>query len=437
MKYIGIDIGTSSICGVRYDATSGESVALTKANPSNIATAEAWAFQQDANQILSTVKSLLDELMTDEVTAIGFSGQMHGMLYVDDEGRAVSPLYTWQDGSGDQPFCDGMSYAGWLTQQTGYQVSTGYGLTTHFYHLQQGTVPVEARALCTVMDFVTMNLCGSKRPLCEPSNAASLGLFDKQRLCFDAEALRRSGIDPVMLPTVVSADTTVGTYKTDGRELPVFVAIGDNQASFLGSVDKREESVLVTIGTSSQLSVFTPQYVEVDGLDTRPLPGGGYILVGAALCGGCSLAMLKDFFSQTVEQFGGQKITDDKIYDLMFTDRPAKDTALKVETTFEGTRLDPTRRGSITGISLRNFTPETLVEGFLHGVCDELHDFYSALPASIREGRTTLVGSGNALRRNGRLRDVLSDTFALPLALTQNAEEAAMGAARNAAYNTK
>lgn len=185
----------------------------------------------------------------------------------------------------------------------------------------------------------------------------------------------------------------------------------------------------IDIGTSSQLSVFSPDYVEVPSLDTRPLPGGGYILVGAALCGGVSLAMLKDFFGNTVEHFTGQRPTDELLYDRMFSGSAPSQPLPVVETTFEGTRLSPSRRGSITGISLRNFTPETLTQGFLQGVCHELHEFYQALPPALRQGRTMLVGSGNALRRNARLRETLIATFGLPLTLTPHAEEAALGAA--------
>ena len=428
MKHIGIDIGTSSICGVRYDAVSGESTALTKPNTAALATDEPWAFRQDAEQILQIARDLLSELLTEEVVSIGFSGQMHGMLYVDAKGHAVSPLYTWQDGSGDQPFRDGKTYAQWLMATTGYSVSTGYGLVTHFCHLRNGAIPPSACRLCTVMDFVTMNLCGTQSPLCEPSNAASLGFFDKCDLRFDTEALRRAGISESFLPEVCPAGTTVGFFPFGGREIPVRVAIGDNQASFLGSVSQRQNSVLITIGTSSQISVFSPDYAEVDSLDTRPLPGGGYILVGAALCGGVSLAMLKDFFGKTIKKFTNQSLTDDEIYNHMFASSASLPSVPVVETTFEGTRLDPSRRGSVTGITLRNFTPETLVEGFLQGVCKELHDFYLALPTDLRKGRTTLVGSGNALRRNARLREVLTSTFGLPLTLTPHAEEAALGA---------
>ena len=429
MKHIGIDIGTSSICGVRYDAITGESTALTKPNTAALATDEPWAFRQDAEQILQIVKDLLSKLLTEDVVSIGFSGQMHGMLYVDAEGHAVSPLYTWQDGSGDQLFQNGKTYVQWLMETTGYNVSTGYGLVTHFYHLHNGTLPPSACHLCTVMEFVAMNLCGTQNLLCEPSNAASLGFFDKRNLRFDVEALHRAGISESFLPEVSPSGTTVGFFPFGGKNIPVRVAIGDNQASFLGSVSQRQNSVLISIGTSSQISVFSPDYAEVDSLDTRPLPGGGYILVGAALCGGVSLAMLKDFFGKTINKFTNQTLTDDEIYKHMFESSVCTPSVPVVETTFEGTRLDPSRRGSITDITLRNFTPETLVEGFLQGICKELHDFYLALPANLREGRTTLVGSGNALRRNARLREVLTSTFGLPLELTPHAEEAALGAA--------
>jgi sedoheptulokinase len=151
------------------------------------------------------------------------------------------------------------------------------------------------------MDFVAMSLCGKKVPVCEPSNAASLGFFDKRKLQFDLEALDKAGIDAGILPEVRPAGTVVGYYK----DIPVYIPIGDNQAAFLGSVSEKEKTVHVTIGTSSQISVYTDSYVEVPPLDTRPLPGGGYILVGAALCGGVSFAMLKDFYAQVAEQFTG------------------------------------------------------------------------------------------------------------------------------------
>ena len=57
---------------------------------------------------------------------------MHGMLYVDIDGNAVSPLYTWQDGCGNRVLEEGKSSAQILKEKAGASAS-GYGLATHFY----------------------------------------------------------------------------------------------------------------------------------------------------------------------------------------------------------------------------------------------------------------------------------------------------------------
>lgn len=68
-----------------------------------------------------------------------------------------------------------------------------------------GSVPKAAVQLSTVMDFVAMSLCGKTRPVCEPSNAAALGFFNKRSMQFDCQALRKAGIDPALLPDVCPA----------------------------------------------------------------------------------------------------------------------------------------------------------------------------------------------------------------------------------------
>lgn len=275
------------------------------------------------------------------------------------------------------------------------------------------------------MDFAAMSLCGKASPMCEPSNAASLGFFDRRKLQFDEKALEKAGIDTAILPEVRPAGTEIGRY----RGIPVYVPIGDNQAAFLGSVQDKEAAVHVTIGTSSQISVFTKEYVEVPPLNTRPLPGGGYILVGAALCGGCSLALLKDFYKQVITQFTGTTISDTELYDRMSGTAAEQTGGITVRTTFEGTRRDATLRGRISGIDLRNLTPDRLTTAFMQGITQELKDFYDLLPESIKKDRTAITGSGNALRKNPLLQNILSGTFGLPVVLTSHEEEAALGAA--------
>ena len=93
----------------------------------------------------------------------------------------------------------------------------------------------------------------------------------------------------------ITADYCIaGEYKG----IPVSVAIGDNQASFLGSVSNMNESFLINVGTGSQISIVSDYPITAEGIECRPYVDGKYLIVGAALCGGRAYSLLKDFYKQ-------------------------------------------------------------------------------------------------------------------------------------------
>lgn len=428
MNFLGIDIGTSSICGIVYNTVSKDIVSIAKINNTDMLSCNVWEKVQDANAIVDIVLDLIQELRIQypDIKGIGLSGQMHGILYVNAEGEAVSPLYTWQDMRGSLLYKDGMSYAAYLSKQTGFPLSTGFGLVTHYYNKVNSLVPQNAVKLCTIMDYTAMRLTGKCEPLVDCSNAASLGFFDKEKLAFDKEALWNVGIDNSILPEIGKAFSRVGHYEN----ISVYTAIGDNQASFLGSIRDIRHSIHITVGTSSQISVYSEDYVNVPLLDTRPLPGGGYILVGAALCGGCSFSLLKKFFSETIKLYTGEEMDDTDLYKIMVSVpyKEVQEDDIRVETLFGGTRSHPEKRGKIMNISCLNWHPENLIRGFLEGMSQELYDFYQLLPNSIRERKTILVGSGNGIKRNPLLCQILEERFKCHLQVSACREEAALGA---------
>ena len=428
MYCIGIDIGTSSICGVAYDLHTKQCLTVARENDTNLFSDNQWEKRQKVGQIEAIVRGMLQQFQKQckDILGICLTGQMHGILYTDEHGEALSPLYTWQDGRGNLIYKNNRSYVDCLNQASGYPLATGYGLITHFYNQCNGEVPDGAHKLCTIMDYIAMKLCNREHPLADPSNAAGLGLFDKKQLRFDIPACVAAGISPDILPEVVQPGTLVGHY----GDIPVYTAIGDNQAAYLGAVQDFQCSIHVTVGTSSQLSVYSDQYMEVEGMDTRPLPTGGYLLVGAPLCGGASFAMLKNFFVEVLKFFTGQQWNAKDVYRMMANVpyRHSTEDDLRVETLFSGTRLQPEKRGRINGISLSNLTPENLVRGFLMGISRELHDFYRLLPEEIRQNKTLLIGSGNGIRKNPLLKKIFEECFEMPLRLSEIQEEAAFGA---------
>lgn len=433
MHFIGIDIGTSSVCGAVYDPDTGKTDSVTIMNDSALDSEESWEKRQDPARILQIVRQILDELCLrhKNIKAIGITGQMHGILYVDAEGNAVSPLYTWQDGRGNQIYRDGKTYAAVLSDKTGYPLATGYGLVTHYYNMVNSLVPDGAGRICTVMDYVVMKLTCGKIPVTDYSNGAGLGLFDLENLRFDEDALKKACIDLSLLPELVESTKCCGFYKGN---VAVYIAIGDNQAAFLGSVTDIRSSIHITVGTSSQVSVYSGKFVTAPSLDTRPFPGGGYILVGAALCGGQAFLLLKEFFEKTLELFGAELPDEVELYRIM-TSIPYPDDSRNlptVKTLFDGTRLYPQQRGSIENISLKNFTPENLVIGFLNGIAGELYGFLQNVPEQVRDQKKIMVGSGNALKKNPLLQKVFEDQFNSKMTFSAHPEEAAFGACLNA-----
>lgn len=425
MKLLGLDIGTTTVSAVVVEEGKVLS-SLTLKNGSFLPTENAWEKIQDPAYIRQTALQAVRDLLEEhpDVERIGVTGQMHGIVYLDAAGEPVSPLYIWQDGRGDQAMESGETYAAQLGRITGYSVATGYGMVTHYYNLLQGLVPENAVVFSTIHDYIAMLLAGCTTPVTEASDAASFGLFDVEKGCFDLVALEKAGIPATLLPAVAE-QSCIGHYQ---GKIPVYVAIGDNQASFLGATGGKTDAMLINVGTGSQFSVYTPQYMNCPGLETRPFSGGGYLLVGASLCGGRAYALLERFLHETAQTM--TSVVPDNCYDAMaaLLEQGRPEDVPVVTPLFQGTRQDPTLRGSITGLNTENFTPRHLVFAMLDGMTEELYAMYrSYRNAGGKDAE--LIGSGNGLRKNIHLQNCFSQAFGQQLVMSHCTEEAATGAA--------
>ncbi len=425
MKRIGIDIGTTTICGAVVDVENKMFIeSVTKSNGTFIDTGNDWEKIQDPDIIIKTATDIIDELLSrhPDTASIGISGQMHGIVYVNADGAPVSNLYIWQDGRGEREYRDGESYVSYITRVTGKKVATGYGLVTHFYNLKNSLVPTGASKLCTIHDLFAMTLCKNSEPVVHTSNAASLGLFDLENLVFDNTAVEKLGIDKSVLPRVEKDFRFIGSY----RNIPVCTAIGDNQAAFLGSLANKDECLLVNIGTGSQISVMCDGYTDVCGsVELRPLYGDKYILVGSSLSGGRAYALLEGFFRSVANLTGN---TVESMYKYMdeCADNTDEECTLVVSTLFDGTRENPATRGSISNIGVSNFTPYQMMAGFCKGISRELYEMYCQMKTSPK---TRLIGSGNGIRKNNLLKKSVLADFGLMPEIPHYKEEASCGAA--------
>ena len=421
---IGIDIGTTTISAIAYDIDNKEQIEAYTL-PHNSCVKAGVFSEQDVSIIMEKAKKLLYHIISiyENIVSIGITGQMHGIVYIDKNGRAISNLINWQDKRADEVIENGKNTCELIYQITGEKISTGYGIATHYYNMLKGLVPKGACGICTIMDLFAMEICGNKKPITHTSIGASLGMLDVKNGSFKFDKLSLLGIDKDILPQVSEKSISVGMC----NGILVSVPIGDNQASFLGSVSKNEDSMLVNIGTGSQISSVSDEYLHLDSeLELRPFIEGKYLVCGSALCGGFAYSMVEEFFRSYIVSTGMQESSQYTIMNTLAKKAYENgEDGLLVDAYFCGKRSDPNLRGSINNIDRHSFTPQALILGVLKGMCNELYELYKKMPNK----KTHMVASGGAIKRTEILKDLIAKRFGASISTNKIEEEAATGSA--------
>jgi len=443
---IALDIGTSKLCALAFCRETCKVLAVVSApNDADVADLAASRHEQDPLRIrghcIALLKKLLrsDDVASNEVAGIGTSGQMHGVLLVDDELVPLANFITWRDERTLEPAANGSldealaRLDASLPARAGTRLNAGYGAATLFWLSQNGQLPSGARAL-TIADYVTACLCGCAST--EPTHAASWGILDATRRKWDADSIERLGLPTALFPAIRPSATPIGVLVPDvARELglpgsvQVCAPVGDNQASVIGAAGFNGDVAIVNLGTGGQISVRKGEYEFVQHLETRPMPFGGYILVGTSLCGGWSYAYLCGFFDAVISELAGVDIPQRELYARMnqlVAEAPAGAGGLAVDTRFSGTRSDPEIRGGVVGIDRHNLTPGNLARAFAEGMVRELVETGRAAGISHV---SRVVAGGNAVRENPVVAETIEKEFGLTCHVGPAREEAALGAA--------
>jgi len=416
MFALGMDIGTTNLSSVLMDISSGK--VLDEYTIKNDAAIVEGGLErlQDVERIFELVEHMRTRLSNSEINCIGLTGQMHGMLYTDCQGKAVSPLYTWQDRRGDYMRDDGQTYTQYLSSKVKKKLATGYGAVTHYYNIENGLVPQEAKWVTTIQDYIGMKLTKQKLPQMHISNSESFGAPEWE----------------VLSPMIRTTEKSV-CIGTTSDDIPVAIAIGDNQASFIGSVNNSANSLLINMGTGGQISILANgTTIECPDIDKRYYIDGDSLLVGCSLCGGHAYSLLETFYREIIALAG---VKCDSLYEKMnaLAEQVLSDELI-INTQFRGSRRDPEMRGTISNISDRNLTPAHLVQAVLKSMVNELLELYYTMCESIEKKPTILVGAGNGIRKNPALQKMFEDALGMQMNIPLHYEEAAYGAALFSTY---
>lgn len=179
---LGIDIGTSKAALALIDGSGAQVHAASAAHAADLAAPEG-RHEQDAERIIACVEALVRALpagLGAQVGAIGFTGQMHGVVLHDVQARPLSPQVTWRDRRAleDPAFLPSL----------GRPLHAGYGLATLAWWARHGGLPAGARA-ATIHGLLAARWGGLERSPIDPTDAQAWGGAE---VMASGNALRRS-----------------------------------------------------------------------------------------------------------------------------------------------------------------------------------------------------------------------------------------------------
>ena len=446
---LALDLGTTSIGALALDAAGEVRARVSAPNPAHRAGLPTGHAEQDPDRLLEAAFAALRELASGlgdaRPAVLGLTGQMHGVLLAGGDGRALTPLISWQDRRAAEPGPGGETpldrYLARCPpealERTGCQVAPGYGAATLFVLRERGELPSGGWRALTAADWIGARLRGGSGAT-DRSNAASLGVFDLVEDRWSRELLDAGGIDEGWLPPVAESGASLGGLSEEAAAatglpagLPVANALGDNQAAVLGSLPAGERALQINIGTGGQLNWPIPAFRRAEGLETRYLPEGRFMLTGAGVSGGDAYAWVARTVGEWLEAFGAGR-SEEEIYERLgkwATALPLGAGGLRCEPLFRGSRRQPRARASFSGVALDNFTPGHVARAVLEGIAEGLHQFWTAARADSEGGPRRIFASGNGVRRNRLLARILALRFGLPVSIVVHEEEAAFGAA--------
>jgi len=455
MSYmLGIDVGTTGTRAivVRPDghvigAATGDHQPMRMPRP-------GWAEQDPEDWWGATVVAVRAALAAAGVTgadiaAVGLSGQMHGVVLLDQTRAVLRPSLIWCD-QRSQAQCD------WITDQVGAErliqlvsnpALTGFSAPKILWVRDNEPGMFERAAhFLLPKDYIRLRLTGEFAT--DVSDASGTLLFDVTNRRWSQEMLGALELDSRLLPRAyespeitgqIARETALVTGLKTGT--PVVGGGGDQASSAVGNGIVLPGLTSATLGTSGVIFAFT----EAPTLDPQgrihtfchAVPGKWHVM-GVTQGAGLSLRWFREHFGMSEAWLAKQTGVDP--YDLLIAQ------AAKVPPGSEGLlwlpylmgertpHLDARARGMWFGLTAAH-TRGHLIRSILEGVAFSLRDsleIFKELGIPVEQIRASGGGS-----RSFFWRQIQTDIYGKELVTLRTSEGSALGAALLAGVGAK
>lgn len=446
MNYlIGIDVGTSATKTVLFDE-KGLVIAQAAKEYPLYHPQNGWA-EQDPDDwkdaVLETLAIIINtsKVTSEEIIGIGLSGQMHGLVMLDEKGAVIRPSIIWCDqrtGPQVETMLQIMPREEWI-RTTANPPLTGWTAAKILWVKENEPENYNrCKHILLPKDYIRYVLTGVFAT--EVSDASGMQLLDVQKRCWSDDVLSKLDIDRSVLGKVYESCEVTGTI------LPEIAAVtglleatkvvggaGDNAAAAVGTGVVRDGTAFTTIGTSGVVFAHSSTYAIDPGGRVHTccsaVPGAWHVM-GVTQAAGLSLKWFKDqCCSDYIEK---AKEQGQDVYELIneeISDIPAGSDQLIYLPYLMGERtphLDPDCRGVFFGLSAIH-TKAHMLRAIMEGVSYSLADCNDILGEIGVEVEQMMACGGGG--KSPVWRQMLADLYNCMVKTVKQTEGPALGVA--------
>ena len=448
--FLGLDVGTSSLKALLATA-DGTAVASATAEYPLETPRPGWSEQDPERWVHAAIRATRQAIVNAEaaghpgagrrVAAIGFSGQMHGAVFVDRSNAPLRPCILWNDAR-SAPECEELDReigAATILARTGNRLLPG--LTAPKVRWLWRHEPAHwARTDCILLpkDFVRLRLGGARAT--DAADASGTLYFDVANRRWSAEMLRDLGIASHQVPPCHESPDVVDRLSPAMAEAmglvagtPMVAGAGDQAAAAIGAGVTRPGTLSANLGTSGVLFAACDAFrASPDGAlhaFCHALPGRWHLMSVMLSAGGSMAWFLEHVARDAAARAAAEGCS---VHELI--DREAAAVApgcdgVTFVPTLAGERCpvpNPAARGGFLGLSLST-TQAHLARAVLEGVA-------ASMGACLDLIRAAGIDPPDAVGAGGGLGSPLwaqmhADAFGIPIHAARNHEGSARGAA--------
>jgi xylulokinase len=446
--FLGIDVGTGGTRALVIDE-SGRVVSSASEEHQPFASPQLGWAEQDPNDWWHAcgiaVRNALAQgrIRGSSIACVGFSGQMHGAVLLDERGQVVRPALIWCDVRTQKQAEDLTSQIGSarLLQLTCNPALTNFTLTKCLWVRENEPENWQrVRSLMLPKDYVRFCLTGERAT--DLADASGTLLLDVAHRRWSQEMLNLVQLDKALLPELYESSEVCARISNLGAAAtgleagtPVVAGAGDQAAGSIGIGVVTPGRVSATIGTSGVVLAATNSPALDPGGRLHTFCHGSanrWLVMGVTQAAGLSLRWFRDQFATS----NGCRDSYEALTAQAAKVPPGSDGLLWAPYLM-GERtpyLDATARAMLVGLTASH-TRAHIVRAILEGVAFSLRDSFSIFEEIGVPVKTIRLGGGGA--RSALWRQIQADVYGHEVETVEVEEGAAYGAAILAGVGAK